>query len=137
MQSGIQSSRKLIEDYEKIPFLIMICFNKKRAMAGIRLRVPYLLKNVSRAGGLRRLQRLGDYGSIFPALQNLILAARGLGLGAPITMTALIYEKEIKRLFGIPPHVEPMAIVAVGYPKGEFVTPRRRPWTEMVHYDHF
>ncbi len=106
-------------------------------MEGVKLRRGAILGHISKANGLRKLRNVGNCASIFPALQNLILAARGLGLGTSITMQAQIFERKLKNLLGIPSHVNPMVIVAVGYPKGRFIKPKRRPWSDMVHYDHW
>ncbi|TMJ67356.1 MAG: nitroreductase [Alphaproteobacteria bacterium] len=58
--------------------------------------------------------------SIYPAVQNMLLAARGLGLGATLTTRHLFYEKEIDQILGIPPNAETFAIIPIGYPMGRF-----------------
>ena len=59
---------------------------------------------------------MGRGGSIFPAVQNLLLAARGLGLGSCLTSLHKRYEDEIKELLGIPENVETAALLPVGFP---------------------
>ena len=54
--------------------------------------------------------------SIYPAVQNLMLAARGLGLGTVITTIHRRYEKEIAALLGIPDGVQTAALIPMGYP---------------------
>ena len=75
--------------------------------------------------------------SIFPAVQNLMLAARGLGLGTVLTTLHTAYEKEVKEYFGIPDDVETVAMIPIGYPgQGErFGRPRRRPLEEVTSYE--
>ncbi len=75
--------------------------------------------------------------SIFPAVQNLMLAARGLGLGTVLTTLHTAYEKEVKEYFGIPDDVETVAMIPIGYPgQGErFSRPRRRPLEEVTSYE--
>ena len=65
--------------------------------------------------------------SIFPAVQNFLLAARGMGLGTTLTTLVKVYEDEIKEICGIKAHHEVVALVPVGRPVGSFGTPPRRP----------
>ena len=76
-----------------------------------------------------------SYGSIFPAIQNLLLAARGLGLGAALTMIALPAAKEV---LGLPPEVEPVASIPLGYPDQEhYGRTTRKPLNEVIHWDRW
>ncbi len=59
---------------------------------------------------------MGRGGSIFPSVQNVLLAARGLGLGSCLTSLHKRYEQEIKELLGIPENVETAALLPIGYP---------------------
>jgi len=77
------------------------------------------------------------YGSIFPAVQNLLLAARGLGLGASLTTLHKLHEDELKRLLGIPEHVETVALVPIGYPVGKYGPTKRRPVDEVLHNERW
>ena len=73
--------------------------------------------------------------SIYPAVQNLLLAARGLGLGSVITSLHKQYEEEIKELLGIPQNVETAALLPVGFPvEGVRYGPTRRSPVEEVTY---
>ena len=75
--------------------------------------------------------------SIYPAVQNLMLAARALGLGTVPTTLHTLYETEIKQLLNIPDSVETAALIPVGYPAegSRFGTARRDPLSEVVFYD--
>ena len=78
---------------------------------------------------------MGRGSSIFPAVQNLLLAARGLGLGSVITSLHKRYEQEIKDLLGIPENVETAALLPIGYPAdGVTYGPTRRSPVEEVTY---
>ena len=57
--------------------------------------------------------------SIYPAVQNLMLAARGLEIGSVITTLHTRYEQEIKDLLGIPDEVETVALIPLGYPTSD------------------
>jgi nitroreductase len=73
--------------------------------------------------------------SIYPAVQNLLLAARASGLGGCLTTMHLRYEAEIKALLGLPDGVETYALVPLGYPSQKFGPLRRRPVEEVAYLD--
>jgi len=73
--------------------------------------------------------------SIFPAVQNLMLAARALGLGTTITTLHRLHEAEVKKLLGIPDDIETMALLPVGRPAGRFGPPRRLPVDEVTFWE--
>lgn len=75
--------------------------------------------------------------SIYPAVQNMLLAARALGLGATLTTRHLLYEKEVEAILGLPPGVRSYAILPIGYPLGRFGPVRRAPLKEIVYLDHW
>ncbi len=77
--------------------------------------------------------------SIYPAVQNLMLAARGLGLGTVLTTIHKGREAEVKALLGIPANVETAALIPMGFP-GEgarFGPTRRVPVDEVAHRDRW
>jgi nitroreductase len=75
--------------------------------------------------------------SIYPAVQNLMLAARALGLGTCMTTIHKYRDAQVKELLGIPPHVETAALIPVGYPRGKFGQLLRRPVTEVAFADRW
>ncbi len=75
--------------------------------------------------------------SIWPAAQNLFLAARALGLGTRLTTTHIRREEEVKALLGIPEHVETVALTPLGYPRGRFGPTDRRPAAEVTSYNQW
>jgi nitroreductase len=77
--------------------------------------------------------------SIYPAVQNLMLAARALGLGTVLTTLHTQYESEIKALLQIPDTVETAALIPVGYPAEgvRFGRARRRPLSEVVFHERW
>jgi nitroreductase len=83
------------------------------------------------AGELR--SPVAAYASIFPAVQNLCLAARALGLGTTLTTLHRGFEPELKRLLGIPETVEVAALIPVGWPRDRF-GPTRRKAVEAVAF---
>jgi nitroreductase len=75
--------------------------------------------------------------SIYPAVQNMLLAARALGLGATLTTRHLLYEKESEAALGLPPGVHSYAIIPIGYPMGNFGPVGRGPLKDIVYQDHW
>jgi nitroreductase len=65
--------------------------------------------------------------SIFPAVQNLLLAATAMGLGSALTTLATFRASEVQEITGLPPALIPMAIIPVGWPARELGPPRRLP----------
>jgi nitroreductase len=70
--------------------------------------------------------------SIYPAVQNMLLAARALGLGATLTTLYLSFEKEVEAAFGLPSDVHSYALLPIGYPIGRFGPVRRVPLADVV-----
>jgi len=75
--------------------------------------------------------------SIYPAVQNMLLAARALGLGATLTTRHLLYEKETEAALGLPPGVHSYAILPIGYPMGKFGPVGRGPLADIVYGDRW
>ena len=79
----------------------------------------------------------GSGASIYPAVQNMLLAARALGLGATLTSRHLRHEKEVEEILGLPPGVHSYAILPIGYPMGNFGPVRRGPMADVVYQDRW
>src|SRR5262245_32275582 len=75
--------------------------------------------------------------SIYPAVQNIILACRALGLGTTITTNHIRCEGEVKAVLGIPEDVDTFAMMPIGYPLGKFGPVTRRPVAEVAHADRW
>jgi nitroreductase len=73
--------------------------------------------------------------SIYPAVQNTLLAARALGLGATLTTLYLQFEKEAEATLGLTPGVDSHALLPVGYPMGRFGAVRRIALADVVSED--
>jgi nitroreductase len=85
--------------------------------------------------------RLGDRrvlaASIFPATQNMLLAAGALGLGAALTTLPLVFGDEVAEIVGFPFEVQPMAVVPLGWPAQALGPPRRLPVSDKAHRETF
>jgi nitroreductase len=75
--------------------------------------------------------------SIYPAVQNILLACRGLGLGTVITTNHIRCEGEVKSVLGIPVDVDTFALMPIGWPLDKFGPLTRRPLSEIVHADRW
>jgi nitroreductase len=74
--------------------------------------------------------------SIFPAIQNLLLAASAVGLGSALT-TLPIFGGDLTKVLGLPAHVLPVAVVPIGYPARPLGPPRREPVAEKTHRERY
>lgn len=75
--------------------------------------------------------------SIYPAVQNILLACRALGLGATITTNHIRCEDELKSVLGIPEEVATFALMPIGWPLDKFGPLSRRPLAEVAHADRW
>jgi nitroreductase len=73
--------------------------------------------------------------SIYPAVQNMLLAARALGLGSTLTTRHLLYEEEAEKALGLPEGVHSYAILPIGYPMGRFGPVGRGALADIVYQD--
>ncbi|MCZ6888362.1 MAG: nitroreductase family protein [Gammaproteobacteria bacterium] len=81
--------------------------------------------------------RAGAAGSIWPAVQNLLLAARALELGAAPTTLGLANRDAAREVLGLPDTIEAYCLIPVGYPTGNFGPVTRLPVTETLRWDRW
>ena len=105
---------------DQVPVLVIVCYNPIR---GKRFKDEWRWFE----------EHAGRGGSIFPAVQNMLLAARSLGLGTLLTTFCLLRASDIKGLLGIPDYISLEAMVYVGYPDERLGRPRRLPLEEVAH----
>jgi nitroreductase len=104
-----------VEHLSEAPVLIFVCGN-----------------NVYPANGPQEHMM---YSAVFGAAQNLMVAARALGLGAAYTTFQLASETDIKARLGIPSDTKVCVTIPVGWPARRFGPLTRKPVEEVVHYD--
>ena len=75
--------------------------------------------------------------SIFPAVQNLLLAATALGLGSALTTITTGFRAELAELLALPAHVMPVAVVPIGHPEKPLGPPRRDPFAGHTHRERY
>jgi nitroreductase len=107
-----------VDHWEEVPVVVVAC------LRGVALPIP----------GVARSSR---YGSIYPAIQNFLLAARAEGLGAALTTLPVYSQWAARRILGIPWNIEPVAAIPVGWPRGRYGPTTRRPVERSVHVDRY
>ena len=106
------------EHFEEIPVVVVAC------LRGPRLPFP-------------NAAATSYYGSIFPSVQNLLLAARAAGLGAALITLPLWSTFSARRILGLPWNVTPCAVIPIGWPVGRYGPTTRRPVGDVVSLDQF
>jgi len=112
-QSGLELGKQM----GKVPVLILVCLEVSREHSS----TPTFVQGAS----------------IYPVVQNILLAARGLGLGTVLTTIHRKYEQEIKQLLNIPQNIETAALIPLGYPAKEehFGGSKRKPIRDVTSYN--
>jgi nitroreductase len=110
-------------------------YNSADHLANHLAEVPVLILVTTRKDNVRA----GAIGgaSIYPAVQNLMLAARALGYGTTLTTLHKLHDAEVKQLLAIPEEHETMALIPLGKPKGTFGVPPRAPVQSVVHWEQW
>jgi nitroreductase len=75
--------------------------------------------------------------SVFPAVQNLLLAAHALGLGSTLTTLPVVAGDGLAELLGLPNEVVPLAVVPLGHLPAPLAPPRRQPLSEKAHLNRY
>lgn len=75
--------------------------------------------------------------SIFPAVQNILLAALDLGLGSLLSSLPVVSADDARAILSLPEHVVPLAVVPVGWPERTLGPPKRIPFVEKTHRDRY
>jgi nitroreductase len=77
---------------------------------------------------------MGAASNIYPAVQNLLLAARGVGLGGVLTTVNRRIELQLRAMLTIPANVQPVCTIPLGFPDANFGPTVRRPVQEVTHW---
>lgn len=88
-------------------------------------------------GDTRRTDKRALGSSVFPAVQNLLLAAHALGLGSTLTTLPVVAGDGLSEALGLPDHVVPLAVVPLGHLPAPLGKPRRRPLDETAHLNRY
>lgn len=104
-----EAMQQFVDGFETIPVVVLACLERYRA------------------------PEAHEGASIYPACQNLLLAARSLGYGGVMTVWHTTVEAELRELLGIPAAVFLAATIPLGRPVGNHGPVRRRPLAELVY----
>ena len=104
----IQSARNLADEIGQAPVIVLVCATSQGA---------------------------GSMASVIPAAQNLLLAARGQGIGGVLTTLHPEVDERVQQLLNMPAEAQVVYCVPLGYPRGRFGPTQRKPLTEVVAYD--
>ena len=116
-----------VDNFADIPVLVVACL-KGSGTANVPKLPHQLLPSIAVSS---------YYGSIYPSVQNLLLAARSMGLGASLITLPLWSTISARRILGLPRNVMPACIVPLGWPRGRYGPTTRRPVGEVVHLDRY
>jgi len=84
-------------------------------------------------------QPIGEFvgAALYPAAQNLIVAARAVGLGTVFTTFHMFCAEEIAKIIGLPATHRIQVTIPLGWPEGKFGPVARKPVEEVIHWDRF
>ena len=119
----VRSAMHLAEHMHEAPVLLLVCGKRDW---------PFAVPQDKRVG-----KAPPSYGSIYPCVQNILLACRALGLGASLTTMHQMFEDELCRRLGIPEEYGVVATIPIGFPFGKFGPVKRRPAPEVTHFDRW
>ena len=134
------------DHFAETPVVIVACYDQRdyinraksqrRDLAAILRRLG-LRRSIGFVRNLGSADIRSEAGSIYPAVQNLLLAARARGLAANLTTWHFFVEAELKAALGIPKDVRTYAVIPIGWPMGNFGPVSRRPISEVVRREHW
>lgn len=110
-----------VDHFEDLPVLVIPCLKGGK---------PPLVP-------LPAIANTSFYGSIYPSVQNLLLAARAMGLGASLITLPLWSMTSVRKTLGLPLSVQPCCVVPLGWPQGRYGPTTRRPVGDVVHLERF
>lgn len=114
-----------VDHFTEIPVLVVACL-RLGAREG---RLPFVR--------MPHAAESAYWGSIYPSVQNLLLAARAMGLGASLITLPLWSRTSARRLLNLPHSVTPCCIVPLGWPRGRYGPTTRTPVDQVAHLDAY
>jgi nitroreductase len=108
--SSMRSAMRLANEIGDAPVMVLVCATAQGAPAA---------------------------GSVIPAAQNMLLAARAFGIGGTIATLHPVVDERVHELFGIPGEAQVVYCMPFGYPRGNFGPVTRRPLNEVCSYDRW
>lgn len=114
-----------VDHFAEIPVLVVACLRLGTRDGKLPLvRMPHIAESAY-------------WGSIYPSVQNLLLAARAMGLGASLITLPLWSQASARRILGLPGALTAICIVPLGWPRGRYGPTKRKPVEQVAHRDAF
>ena len=120
MDGNMRAARYLADHMAEVPVMLFACL-RTRKLHQQRLAGPNAIDFARLLGG-----------SIYPAVQNILLACRALGLGATLTGVTCQYEDEVRQILSLPDSVTTYGMITMGYPMGKFGSVSRVPVEQVT-----
>ena len=76
-----------------------------------------------------------SYASVYPCIQNILIACRALGIGASLTTMHQVFEHDLCNCLSVPKSYGIVAVIPIGYPTGKFGPVGRKDVSELTYYD--
>ena len=121
-QRMLRATQWQVDNFSNTPVLVVPCLRGG-------MRPPYLPSPF--------VSESSFFGSIYPSVQNLLLAARAMGLGASLITLPLWSVTSARRILGLPLTVTPVCVVPLGWPRGRYGPTTRKPVDEVIHLDSY
>lgn len=119
---GMRPGQWQAEHFADLPVFVIPCYRR-----GLK----------HRPVGRPQISVASFYGSVFPAVQNLLLGCRAVGLGASLQTLPIWNIPAARKILGLPRGVNPVCIIPIGWARGKYGPTTRRPIGEVVHLDRF
>ena len=110
------------ENFEDLPVFVIPCYRRNIKHSPV---------------GRPQIKVASFYGSVYPAVQNLLLGCRAVGLGASLQTLPIWYVPRARKILGLPRTMTPVCIIPIGWAKGNYGPTTRRPIGEVVHLDRY
>ena len=120
MRKVLAAVRWQVEHFEESPVVVVPC-----------------LEGAQRFAPVPAIAASSWYGSVYPSVQNVLLAARAMGLGASLITLPLWSVTLSRRTLGLPLTVQPICMIPMGWPRGRYGPTTRKPVGDVVHLDRF
>jgi nitroreductase len=121
MEKVLRAVEWQVEHFAELPVLVVCCLRGSRLPM---VPTPPIVQS-------------SYYGSIYPSAQNLLLAARAMGLGASLVTLPLWSTTMARTILDLPLSVTPCCVVPLGWPQGRYGPTSRKPVGDVVHLDRY
>ena len=118
----LQVSEWQREHFHELPTLVVACYRRTLQ---------------HRPVGWPQITVSSFYGSVYPAVQNLLLACRAVGLGASLQTLPVWRVRGVRRALELPSEMVPVCIIPIGWARGRYGPTRRPAIDDVVHVDRF